>query len=194
MKRAIFATSLSLVMLMAFAASGFASVWTADDGVGTTYVKPTSLTPGSNTWSSGPVDVSASTLAGLTDLKFTFDYIAVGSWDSVAGTKLDKQFTVDKFFVNIFNGVDTFTYESIIDQNEPTDTQAVHLEYLLPKIAGTYVFQAIGQMTATDEKWILSGAALGSNSTPTPVPGAVWLLGSGLLGLMGFKRARKNAA
>lgn len=34
---------------------------------------------------------------------------------------------------------------------------------------------------------------LASKAAPTPVPGAVWLLGSGLLGLMGFKRARKNA-
>ncbi|MDP3427857.1 MAG: hypothetical protein Q8S17_10845 [Humidesulfovibrio sp.] len=194
MKRTLSAACLSLVLLLAFAASGFASVWTASDGVGTTYVKPTSLTPGSNAWSSGPVEVSAAALAGLSDLVFTFDYIALGSWDSVAGTKVDKQFTVDKFFVSIFNGVDTFTYESIIDQNEPTDMQAVHLEYLLPKIAGTYVFQAIGQMTATDEKWELTGATLGSSSTPTPIPGAVWLLGSGLLGIMGFKRARKNAA
>ena len=32
-----------------------------------------------------------------------------------------------------------------------------------------------------------------SKAAPTPVPGAVWLLGSGLLGMMGFKRARKNA-
>lgn len=27
---------------------------------------------------------------------------------------------------------------------------------------------------------------------PTPIPGAVWLLGSGLLGLVGFKRSRRN--
>lgn len=27
---------------------------------------------------------------------------------------------------------------------------------------------------------------------PTPIPGAAWLLGSGLLGLAGFKRARRN--
>ncbi|MDP3425996.1 MAG: hypothetical protein Q8S17_01280, partial [Humidesulfovibrio sp.] len=26
---------------------------------------------------------------------------------------------------------------------------------------------------------------------PTPIPGAVWLLGSGLLGLIGFKRSRR---
>jgi len=34
---------------------------------------------------------------------------------------------------------------------------------------------------------------LAAKAAPTPVPGAVWLLGSGLLGIMGFKRARKNA-
>lgn len=31
------------------------------------------------------------------------------------------------------------------------------------------------------------------SAAPTPVPGAVWLLGSGLLGLMGFRRTRKTA-
>ncbi len=31
-------------------------------------------------------------------------------------------------------------------------------------------------------------------SAPTPVPGAVWLLGIGLLGLLGFKHARRNPA
>ena len=32
-----------------------------------------------------------------------------------------------------------------------------------------------------------------AKTAPTPIPGAVWLLGSGLLGVMGFKRGRKNA-
>lgn len=32
---------------------------------------------------------------------------------------------------------------------------------------------------------------LAAKAAPTPVPGAVWLLGSGLLGIMGFKRTRK---
>ena len=32
-----------------------------------------------------------------------------------------------------------------------------------------------------------------SRTAPTPVPAAVWLLGSGMLGLMGFKRTRKGA-
>lgn len=35
---------------------------------------------------------------------------------------------------------------------------------------------------------------LAAKAAPTPVPGAVWLLGSGLLGIMGFKRTRKAKA
>lgn len=33
-----------------------------------------------------------------------------------------------------------------------------------------------------------------SKTSPTPVPAAVWLLGSGLLGVMGFKRSRESKA
>lgn len=33
-----------------------------------------------------------------------------------------------------------------------------------------------------------------TGNTATPLPAAVWILGSGLLGVMGFKRSRKNAA
>lgn len=33
-----------------------------------------------------------------------------------------------------------------------------------------------------------------SKTAPTPVPAAVWLLGSGLLGVMGFNRTRNNKA
>lgn len=194
MKRVLLSSCLALALVLGLAATGFATVWTATDGVGTTYVKPTSLTPDSNAWSSGPVDVSVAALSGLSDLRFVFDYVAVGSWDSVAGTKPDKQFTVDRFFVDIIAPDQTYRFESIVDQNLPADISNIHLEYLLPKISGTYVFKAIGEMTATDEKWILSGATLSGSSTPTPLPGAVWMLGSGLLGLMGFKRVRKNAA
>ena len=31
-----------------------------------------------------------------------------------------------------------------------------------------------------------------SSTTPTPIPAAVWLLGSGMLGLMGFKKTRQK--
>jgi hypothetical protein len=52
--------------------------------------------------------------------------------------------------------------------------------------AGTYVLEVRGNAT---------GATGGSysgvlNLTPVPLPGAVWLLGSGLLGFLGFARRR----
>ena len=49
-----------------------------------------------------------------------------------------------------------------------------------------------GDRTFDDFVFAISKTApLGSSQTP--IPGAVWLLGSGLCGLAGFKRARKRA-
>ena len=39
---------------------------------------------------------------------------------------------------------------------------------------------------------LMNGFALRQVATATPIPGAVWLLGSGLLGLIGFRRKRKS--
>jgi hypothetical protein len=36
------------------------------------------------------------------------------------------------------------------------------------------------------------GYAVDNISTATPIPGAVWLLGSGLLGLIGLRRRTRN--
>lgn len=48
--------------------------------------------------------------------------------------------------------------------------------------------------TPTDfEDFILFASKTDPLAAPTPIPGAVLLLGSGLLGLAGFKRARKGA-
>ena len=39
------------------------------------------------------------------------------------------------------------------------------------------------------ESWIRGGWAA---VAPVPIPGAVWLLGSGLVGLLGFRRKIRN--
>ena len=43
----------------------------------------------------------------------------------------------------------------------------------------------------SDANGLFTVTASFKTGSPTPVPGAVWLLGSGLLGVMGFKRTRK---
>lgn len=187
MKRTLLATCLSMALVLSMAASGFASIWDASAGVGTEYTKSNPA------WTSGNVVIGASSAASLT---FTFDYIAKGSWDGATDTVYTKPNTLDMFTINIYrDGTLIGTYNSDVDNPDlrPDGLYArnVHLEYLLPNIAGTYTFEAISKQTATDESWILSGASV----NPTPLPAAVWMLGSALLGAMGFKTARrKNGA
>jgi len=42
--------------------------------------------------------------------------------------------------------------------------------------------------------WAIGAAGVDINITQTPIPGAIWLMGSGLLGLMGVSRKKKHQA
>ncbi|MGE4504261.1 MAG: hypothetical protein AB7D51_02860 [Desulfovibrionaceae bacterium] len=39
----------------------------------------------------------------------------------------------------------------------------------------------------------LADGSSATGTSATPIPGAAWLLGSGLMGLMGLRRARRNS-
>lgn len=195
-KNAIITACLSLVLVLGLAAGAQAAVWTADaSDIGKEYTKK------AGTWSSGEVALTGTNL-------FTFDWSTVGSWDSKSDprTRLTDvtgvgKATWDWLTINIYrNGVlyNTYKYDDVDNGGNSFDPRKIssniHFEYALP-LAGTYVFEAIGHMTMDSrpleaESWILNSAAV----TATPIPAAAWLLGSGLVGLMGFKRARRNNA
>lgn len=195
-KKTLLTTCMSFALVMAFATSGFAAIWSwsPPSGLNAEVFKKIPYIE----WTSGDINIEASPT--LSALQFTFDFIAKGSWDGIPGTKPDKLSTVDNFTFQIFRGTTALvnTTFNTIDNPEttPRAEQTVHLAYLLPNISGVYTIKAIGKMTASDESWIMTGASVSGGTTPTPLPGAVWMLGSGLLGFMGFKRARKikNAA
>ena len=46
----------------------------------------------------------------------------------------------------------------------------------------------------SDANGLFTVTATFKTGAPTPIPGAVWLLGSGLLGVMGFKRRKAAKA
>lgn len=77
---------------------------------------------------------------------------------------------------------------------DPDTRQYVNLKDFLPQ-GTTYTdisfiggFNERGQMAG----WAsMDGTYFGFVLTPTPIPGAVWLLGSGLVGPMGWRRKRR---
>jgi hypothetical protein len=50
------------------------------------------------------------------------------------------------------------------------------------------LYQALGGGTSSDNVAVAAGYYYIERTSPIPIPGAVWLLGTGLLGLVGFHR------
>lgn len=203
--KTLLTTCLSLALTVAFAASGFAAPWTAPDVA-------SEFTKSAGTWTSGPVAVDAGSV-------FNFDFKYIGSWDAESDLNTRRwdddtyrnplvenpgKRTWDTMTINVRNSAGVIVASQFYGEldgggngfNPRHISDTVHYDTLL-SLAGVYTFEAIGVMTMDNpekpleiETWKLVGA----NVTPTPIPAAVWLLGSGLAGLMGYKRTRKNAA
>ena len=98
---------------------------------------------------------------------------------SVDKSNWSNLFTIDKNYGEVWNGMDTMS------------TDSGHAEYIT-QIDFTPVTAQYLKIYATggDNKYAVGEfQAYGS---PVPVPGAVWLLCSGILGLIGVKRRIKN--
>ncbi|MBU1041659.1 MAG: hypothetical protein KKF77_11230 [Proteobacteria bacterium] len=94
----------------------------------------------------------------------------------------------------IFNDLTTTLKTSVNDLNRVAVlqlTQAWTLSSGLTLNAGTLI---LGLNDDGSKDGDFDDFILAAKAAPTPVPGAVWLLGSGLLGIMGFKRTRKALA
>lgn len=207
-KKNLLTTCMSFALVMAFATSGFATVWAdtttpagqifAWNGAwspskylpGTTTPNPNAM-PNytSTTWQSGNINYTAT---GSNPLVFTLNGFVSGTWDkNPAGHVPTLAGTGDYFIIQTYrdgNLVNTYSNDQIDRKNSDAPWIAMTNNFKLDNISGVYAFKAIGAVTARDEKWQFSNAKL----EPTPLPGAVWMLGSGLLGFMGFKRARKS--
>jgi len=180
-KRTLLSAILGMILVLSLASVGSASTWTTD---GTWYEK-------GSTWT-GTADLTA----GSNTL--SFDILAKGTWDGFSNTQADKMFTVDNLTVQVLKGstvVATFNYNEIdisgLATDNPLPQMAVHLENLLTVAeSGTYTFKIISGVTASDESWQFTSG----NVSPTPLPAAVWMLGSGVLGLVGLRRKAKSSA
>lgn len=122
--------------------------------------------------------------SGASKLPFTFGGIGASITIAVtAGERLDFQFSNDTNS-NIVNNTLSYTLGRLYDLGIVYDTSAIALEQLV--LAYDDQFSTIGVDDNHDDMLIRV------DFSPVPVPAAVWLFGSGLIGLAGVARRKKT--
>jgi len=122
-------------------------------------------------------------------------------WADIAQTTLKAGQT---YTVGAIMGVDYYTAQvpnSIFNYGDPTPFGNLQvnpgISYLTDAFYNLGVAESPNQLTfgsasigngLNDPNTIVGGFGANIDVTPTPIPAAAWLLGSGLLGLFGFKR------
>lgn len=130
-------------------------------------------------------------------------------WAGTEATSVDFSLTFN--FTSPNNFVESFTYDFALDNTPNTgdpndDADSVKLTSLGPQqfysYQGTdYYFELLGfngqeEMVAKELKWAKVKLVGQFTSVPSeiPLPAAVWLFGSGLMGFMAFRRRAKMQA
>lgn len=128
------------------------------------------------------------------------NYLAVRAGESYQATFDDKTYTyfglfwgsVDEYnsisFYN--NGVEvaTFTGSSVLSGNKANGNQSSPTTNQYINFYGLSAFDTV-KLSSSQNAFEADNLAVGN---PVPVPAAVWLFGSGLVGLVGFRRRAKK--
>lgn len=104
------------------------------------------------------------------------------------GTAGNSNLKPNGFNGNIVGGVNYSIYKGMLTTNNLSDKYMV-------KESATFVFNGLAGYTVDDVTDVVFGLGTGPDSTlpGVPVPAAVWLFGSGLLGLVSIARHKKTA-
>lgn len=183
MTKSLLKITATLILVLGLATSASAAYWSDTTGTGST------LYSGTSTPAAFPISIAGvhdySWSSPSTDLHFTFHILTGGGW-------VDGHDFVTVTLSNVGSG-GTFTQSWTLNSaNLDVDAYLSYGAQFYTDRTFTVSVASLADSTgATAWKW--TGGSLSSETT-TPVPAAVWLLGSGVLGVMGFKRSRKNAA
>ena len=190
-KRALLASFFGMVLVLGLTTSSFAAWYQTSNPADPNYAAlPGSPFSSGVTWSSIDISVPVpdSSVPGSTSpyLKLTFNFLAEGAWNAAAGDNLT--FTLLKDGA----AIDTIVFNSITRSAGGAGTSMSLTNYY---DYGSGIYNLVAMATTVGAgTWELTSASLSSTSN-TPLPAAVWLLGSGLVGFMGYRsRTRKNVA
>jgi hypothetical protein len=120
----------------------------------------------------------------LANGKVLFDFADIESWDP------DGIYYGDKLLL------DNLDYDSdgngTRDKNWAVDWRAAHSEGVDWFDAYAAHSDALNANVKAYAAWALFAEIAAANSSPVPIPGAVWLFGSGLIGMFGIRRKYKG--
>ncbi len=81
--------------------------------------------------------------------------------------------------------------KTLLDNDSDGYYDALYLEYFIPyKPEGEFIAIYEWANSTDEDPWYIEYAEMGARSVVVPVPGAVWLLGSGLFALLGLGRKK----
>ena len=135
-----------------------------------------------------------------TEVTIDFRYWAISTWDVTDGdiAKLEVNNNIEWFStVEQWNTI-TSPWIYYPDNQFPNNNygrnliryQDISITVLTTATSLDVNFIGILNHSEDNESWAVSSINIHDNS-PVPVPGAVWLLGSGLAGLVGLRRKKK---
>jgi hypothetical protein len=127
--------------------------------------------------------VSGSNTATVLGSAYASLSVAVGTDSKTQQLSLDSSFTSPQEII--------FTF--FIDPNSSSHTMSLDTLLSIGYITdGTADFSHTASLSLDMPEGVTFSSGSGVLLQPVPLPGAVWLLGSGLLGLAGWRRFRKN--
>lgn len=112
------------------------------------------------------------------EYEFSLDFETIGSWDSEGGCE-------DKLTVNLFTG--SSCYRSVLADLQGPKAYTETLEFVTSGLVSIMIGSQVTDLP--NETWNFVSAEISA----TPLPGAVFLLGSGLLGLVGVRRLSSSS-
>lgn len=200
-KRTLLTALLGMALVLGLASAGFATpinpFWGYSDKPLDAYhtVDPTLLTTfyGTGVTYSTP-QVLAPLGATSTQIHGTMNLVLSPGWS------LTDTVTVSLY--STAGGLLTSLGSSGFHTETGLSYKALYFDLYGAYVSGAQYYMTVLSSAGSNDQWRLSSDSFsfetgGLNRVTgrdTPLPAAVWLLGSGLLGLMGFKTARKNAA
>lgn len=203
-KRTLLTALLSLTLVLGLAASGFATTVDPYWGTSDKYISPYFTVDTSLTTQFYNTGVSAGTPSILAPLGSTSPQIH-GTFNIVLSSGWTLSDTITVSLYSSTAGLLTSLTSSGFDTATNLSYKALYFDLYGQYTSGSSYYLLATSNAGSTDTWRISSDSFSfetngvnsvtgrDQSAPVPLPAAVWLLGTGLLGLTGYRRVRNRS-